>query len=415
MPDWLHENGSDAGSTSSSSSADRRSCSSCSASLASVSTLRRRAPPFFLAWLLAFISARSSPLARSSRPAAGRRGGAGLRHVLGRSSVVVLAQASASRGQSIATSSQDAPNLEDRSPRSSPALAGAPRCVRPRPDRPRGPGERAPDQPQHYAASSSARSSSWPWRASARSATCSSSCSCRCTWSSTATGSCRSCSGSCPPGTCEARLLERASPQSFGGFLRGQAVMGLIYGLLIAPSRASSSGCRSPRSRPPRRGLLMLDPVLRPVRVVAAAGPRRGPVKPDGAAAGPRSSWALGWFVVDERPPAAPHAAAPSASTRSSSSARSSSARRSRGSSAPSSGSRSPRSSRRSSSTTSRRPRERGPWPTGRRPGRASGRAARSAFPREPVPGRADVDEVSRTCRPATASRSRRSPDEAPA
>ena len=71
------------------------------------------------------------------------------------------------------------------------------------------------------------------------------------------------------PGSCR-----RRSSRSFGGFLRGQAVMGLVYFAdRLRHERAArpAAARRSPRSRraPPD------DPVLRPVRLVGAAGHRR--------------------------------------------------------------------------------------------------------------------------------------------
>ena len=72
----------------------------------------------------------------------------------------------------------------------------------------------------------------------------------------------------------EAALLETSVAPSFGGFLRGQAIMGAVYGAIAAvtsivlgldfmPITAFASG------------MLHGDPVLRAVRRVAAAGPRR--------------------------------------------------------------------------------------------------------------------------------------------
>ena len=82
-------------------------------------------------------------------------------------------------------------------------------------------------------ASSPSRSAISPSPASASSATCSSSSSCRCTWPSTATGSSASFSDSSrPPTPTRPRLLEHSISRSFGGFLRGQALMGLLYGVI---------------------------------------------------------------------------------------------------------------------------------------------------------------------------------------
>ena len=81
----------------------------------------------------------------------------------------------------------------------------------------------------------------------------------------------------------EARLLQSSVARSFGGFLRGQALMGIVYfaialgasvllGLPLAALTSVSAG--DPDG----------DPVLRAVRVVGAAGHRR-PAVPAGRAA----------------------------------------------------------------------------------------------------------------------------------
>ena len=118
----------------------------------------------------------------------------------------------------------------------------------------------------------------------------------------------------------------RACRRSFGGFLRGQALMGVD----LRPDRAGATSLilglaargRSPRWR---RGSSRIDPVLRAVRFVGAAGHRRPRPAARVDAPGDHPD---GRRLVrrHERPPAAAHAAARSASTRSSSSARSSSA-----------------------------------------------------------------------------------------
>ena len=45
----------------------------------------------------------------------------------------------------------------------------------------------------------------------------------------------------------EARLLQTSVSRSFGGFLRGQAVMGLVYFLIALRHERCCSGCRWPR------------------------------------------------------------------------------------------------------------------------------------------------------------------------
>ena len=104
----------------------------------------------------------------------------------------------------------------------------------------------------------------------------------------------------------EARLLETSVSRSFGGFLRGQALMGFVYFLIALGTNAAA---RTAAGRPDvgRRGPAPDDPVLRPVRVVGAAGHRRArpqarrgrpDAHPDGRRLGRRH----------ERPPAADHA-----------------------------------------------------------------------------------------------------------
>ncbi len=86
----------------------------------------------------------------------------------------------------------------------------------------------------------------------------------------------------------EARLLETSVSRSFGGFLRGQALMGC--GLLPRrarhepPARAAAGGPDLVARRPAPD-----DPVLRAVRLVGAAGHRR-PRPPAGVGAARRSS-----------------------------------------------------------------------------------------------------------------------------
>ena len=186
----------------------------------------------------------------------------------------------------------------------------------------------------------------------ARSATCCSCSSCRCTWSSTASGSCRSCFRLVPPAYAEeARLLETSVAHSFGGFLRGQAVLGRR----LRRDRGTHERRLRPRLPAGHRGGGRRPhghPVLRAVRGLAAAGPRRDRRPARRASCPTIVVMGVGWFIVMNivQPRLMEQA---SASTRSSSSGRCSSARRSRASSAPSSASRSPRSSRPSSSTTS--------------------------------------------------------------
>ena len=72
----------------------------------------------------------------------------------------------------------------------------------------------------------------------------------------------------------EARLLQTSVSRSFGGFLRGQAIMGLVYFFVaLGTSLLMGLPLAGPdldRVRHPAG-----DPVLRTVRVVGAAGHRR--------------------------------------------------------------------------------------------------------------------------------------------
>ena len=104
----------------------------------------------------------------------------------------------------------------------------------------------------------------------------------------------------------EARLLETSVSRSFGGFLRGQALMGFVYFLIAFGTNAAA--------RPPARGpdiggrrAAPDDPVLRPVRVLGAAGDRRArpPARIRRADAHPDGA---GLDRGHERPPAADHA-----------------------------------------------------------------------------------------------------------
>ena len=101
----------------------------------------------------------------------------------------------------------------------------------------------------------------------------------------------------------EARVLQTATSRSFGGFLRGQAIMGLV----VLPGRPDAApAVRAAAGGPVGDGRRRPDgdPVLRAVRVVGAAGARRPRVPAGGAAAdGPDHGHRL--VHRDERPPAA--------------------------------------------------------------------------------------------------------------
>ena len=72
----------------------------------------------------------------------------------------------------------------------------------------------------------------------------------------------------------EARLLETSVSRSFGGFLRGQALMGVVY-FLVALGTNLLLGLPLAALTSVAAGAPPDDPVLRAVRVVGAAGHRR--------------------------------------------------------------------------------------------------------------------------------------------
>ena len=74
----------------------------------------------------------------------------------------------------------------------------------------------------------------------------------------------------------EARLLETSVARSFGGFLRGQAILGVVYAAVAAVTSARPRPA-VPRGHDRRRRRADGDPVLRPVRRLGAAGHRRDP------------------------------------------------------------------------------------------------------------------------------------------
>ena len=104
----------------------------------------------------------------------------------------------------------------------------------------------------------------------------------------------------------EARLLETSVSRSFGGFLRGQALMGvdLLPGRARhePAARAAAGRAHLGRLRPPPD-----DPVLRAVRVVGAAG-HRGPRPQAGRRRADDHPDGRRLAGRDERPPAADHA-----------------------------------------------------------------------------------------------------------
>ena len=104
----------------------------------------------------------------------------------------------------------------------------------------------------------------------------------------------------------EARLLETSVARSFGGFLRGQAILGVVY---AAVALVTSARPRHPlpRRHDRRRRRPHGDPVLRAVPRLGAAGRRRPPrgAERDGAGAHPHGRRLA---ARDEHPPAAPDA-----------------------------------------------------------------------------------------------------------
>jgi Predicted permease len=104
----------------------------------------------------------------------------------------------------------------------------------------------------------------------------------------------------------EAGLLQTSVSRSFGGFLRGQALMGIVY-FLIALATNLLLGSAT-------RGALLCDrrhapgdPVLRAIRVVGAAG-HRGPRPPARCALADPPAHGRGLDPGHERAPAADHA-----------------------------------------------------------------------------------------------------------
>ena len=105
----------------------------------------------------------------------------------------------------------------------------------------------------------------------------------------------------------EARLLQTSVSRSFGGFLRGQAILGIMYFLVALRRRASCSGCRWSALTAAAAGILMAIPFFGPfvawappVIVALALQARRAPARdrPDGR----------GLVRRHEHPPAADHA-----------------------------------------------------------------------------------------------------------
>ena len=87
----------------------------------------------------------------------------------------------------------------------------------------------------------------------------------------------------------EARLLQTSVSRSFGGFLRGQALMGIVYFLIALVTSVVFGPAAGRRSPSVAAGHPDGDPVLRAVRGVDAAGARRAALQA-GRAAARRSS-----------------------------------------------------------------------------------------------------------------------------
>ena len=95
----------------------------------------------------------------------------------------------------------------------------------------------------------------------------------------------------------EARLLQTSVARSFGGFLRGQALMGLVY-FGIALVAASLFGLPADRPHHGVRRGPDGDPVLRPVRGLGAARRRRLLIFVPEALLPMIVIMVAGWFVV---------------------------------------------------------------------------------------------------------------------
>ena len=129
---------------------------------------------FFLAWLLAFIL--SPVVAGLTRlvPILPRIGAVVLVYAtLVGAIVLVVVLVAGALAQSITAFIASVPTLRERPARPPRPVAGPAQRARPRPGRPRGPGDELPRQPRRRTPPSwPARSSSWRSPASARSATC---------------------------------------------------------------------------------------------------------------------------------------------------------------------------------------------------------------------------------------------------
>ena len=72
----------------------------------------------------------------------------------------------------------------------------------------------------------------------------------------------------------EVRLFQTSVVSSFGGFIRGQAIQGVVYGAFAAVGSLALGSTSCPLTTA-LVAVLQIDPVLRAVRVLGAAGGRR--------------------------------------------------------------------------------------------------------------------------------------------
>ena len=95
----------------------------------------------------------------------------------------------------------------------------------------------------------------------------------------------------------EAKVLEEAVSRSFGGFIRGQVITGLVFGAICLLASVAF-GLEFIARHDLHRGLPHGDPVLRAVRRLDPAGARRDAVQARGALVPVGIVVAIGWLVV---------------------------------------------------------------------------------------------------------------------
>ena len=185
---------------------------------------------FFLAWLIAFvISPVVSWLIERIPGALPPAAATVLVYIVVVVGLAILVAASAALASSIDQFIREIPNIRQAAGARA-AVPGVARDARLHRGRPRAAGQPRAGEPERVRRPARrASAAAWPSPASASSARCSSRSSCRSGWSSTGPRSGPSCSGWFRPRTPRRRVLQTATSRSFGGFLRGQAIMGLSY------------------------------------------------------------------------------------------------------------------------------------------------------------------------------------------